>query len=163
MTFLFETPIPARAARATLFERPAKHRGGTAEFVPDGRHSAQAVAPRRVRRESTANRRSNRPRGDLMRAKVDDFGTSEELTALRAVAVPAARDGAGRLATSFLTTPARGTWSQTAIPRRANAAVLALKTCEAPVAESDFSSDGCTSAQDVAPRCARPEMTFATS
>ena len=96
-------------------------------------------------------------------ARKSTISMSEEPTALRAVALPAARDGAGRLATSYLTTPARGTRSQTAIPRRANAAVLALKTCEAPVAESDFSSDGRTSAQDVAPRCARPEMTFAAS
>ena len=78
-----------------------------------------------------------------------------------AVALPAARDCAERLATSFLTTPSRGTRSQTAIPRRANAAVLALKTCEAPVTDSDFSSDGRTSAQNVAPRHARPRVTAA--
>ena len=48
--------------------------------------------------------------------KVDDFGMSEELTVLRAVELPAARNGAERLATSFLTTPARGTRSQIAIP-----------------------------------------------
>ena len=59
--------------------------------------------------------------------KVDDFGMFEHLTALRAVVLPAARGGAGRLATSFLTTPAPGTRSQTAIPRRANAAVHALE------------------------------------
>ena len=50
--------------------------------------------------------------------KVDDFGMSEELTVLRAVELPAARNGAERLATSFLTTSALGTWSQTAIPTR---------------------------------------------
>ena len=58
------------------------------------------------------------------------FG-SEELMALRAVALPAARDGSGRIATSFLTTPARGTRSQTAIPRRANDGVLPYKSCAA--------------------------------
>ena len=113
---------------AGTYLRPTKHGCGSAEFVPDGRRSAQAAAPRHVWLESTANCRSNRPRGDLRRAKVDDFGMSEELTALRAVALPAAaRGGAGRLATSFLMTPACGTRSQTAIPRRANAAVPALK------------------------------------
>ena len=161
MNFLFETPIPARAARATLFERPAKHRGGTAEFVPDGRHSAQAAALRCAWRDPTAKCRSNRPRGDLRRAKVDDFRMSEERTALRAVALPAARDGSERLATSSLTTPARGTRSQTAIPRRASAAVPAPKTCEAPGADSEFSSDGRTSAQNVAPRHAGPRVTAA--
>ena len=133
------------------------------QFALDGRCSAQLAAPRCARREPTAKCRSNRPRGDLRRAKVDDFGMSEELTALRAVALPAARDGAGRLATSFLTTPARGTRSQTAIPRRANAAVPALETCAAPVADWDFSSDGRTSARDVASRYARPRLTAARS
>ena len=150
---------PALHTRRTL--RPTKHGGGTAEFVPDGRRRAQTVASRRVRRESTANRRSNRPRGDLRRAKVGDFGMFEELTALRAVAVPAARDGAERLATSCVTTTARGTRSQTAIPRRADAAVPALETCAAPVADSHFASDELTSAQHVAPRCARPGLTVA--
>ena len=83
--------------------------------------------------------------------------------ALRAVALPAGRDGAERLTTSCLTTSALGTRSQTAIPRRANAGVPALKTCEAPSANPEFSSDGRISAQYVAPRHAKPEMTFATS
>ena len=116
MSFLIETAIPARAARAALFECSAKHGGGSADVAPDGRLSAQAAALRRVRRDPTANCCSNRPRSDLRRAKVDDLGMSEELTALRAVALPAARDGAGRLATSFVMTPAPGTWTQTAIP-----------------------------------------------
>ena len=163
MNFCFASTIPARAACAGTFCDHFQAGGGTAESVPDGHCSAHTAAPRRARREPTANCRSNRPRGDLRRPKVDDFWMSEELAALRAVALPAARDGAGRLATSFPTTPARGTWSQTAIPRRSNAAVPALKTCAAPVADSDFSSDGRTSAQDVAPRHARPETTFATS
>ena len=83
--------------------------------------------------------------------------------ALRAVALPAARDGAERLATSCLTTPARGTRSQIAIPRRANAAVLALKTCAVPWVYWDLPSDGRTSAQEGAPRYARPRVTAATS
>ena len=110
-----------------FFSRPTKHRGRSAEETPDGRCSAHAAAPRRARRESTANRRSNRPCGDLRHAKSRRFGMSEHLTALRAVVLPAARDGAGRLATSFLTTPARGAWSQIALPRRANAAVHTLE------------------------------------
>ena len=155
-------PSPPALSTQHFFERPAKHRGGTAEFVPDGRRSAQAAALRCAWRDPTAKCRSNRPRGDLRRAKVDDFGMSEELTALRAVALPAARDGAGRLATSCPTTHARGTWSQTAIPRRASAGVPALKTCAAAMADSDLSSDGRTSAQDVAPRYARPGTTAAS-
>ena len=53
--------------------QPPKHRGGGAEFAPDGRCSAHVVAPRRARRDPTANRRSNRPRGDLRCAKIGDF------------------------------------------------------------------------------------------
>ena len=132
------------------------HDGGSGESAPDGHYNAQAVAPRCARREPNAKCCSNRPRGDLRRARVDDFRMSQHLAALRAVALPAARDGAGRLATSFVMTPAPGTWTQTAIPWRANAAVPALKTCAALSADSDFSSDGRTSAQNVASRHARP-------
>ena len=102
------------------------HDGGSGESAPDGHYNAQAVAPRCARREPNAKCCSNRPRGDLRRARVDDFRMSQHLAALRAVALPAARDGAGRLATSCLTTPARGTRSQIAIPRRATAAVSPL-------------------------------------
>ena len=139
----------------------APHASGTSQFALDGRRSAQVAAPKCASRKSTADCRSNPARGDLRRAKVDDFGMSEHLTALRAAAVPAARDGVERLATSCLTTPARGTWSQIAIPRCANAAVPALKTRAALSTDSDFSSDGRTSAQDVALRHARPRLTVA--
>ena len=57
-----------------------------------------------------------------------------EPTALRAVALPAARHRAERLATSCLTSAERGTCSHIAIPRRANAAVPALRTGAAWVA-----------------------------
>ena len=56
------------AVLATLFAP-----GSGAEFAPDGRCSAQVVAPRRARRGATANRRSNCLRSDLRRAKIDDF------------------------------------------------------------------------------------------
>ena len=49
-------------------------------IAPDGRLSAQAAASRRAWRDPTAKCRSNRPRGDLRRAKVDDFCMSEERT-----------------------------------------------------------------------------------
>ena len=51
----------------------------------------------------------------------------EQGAASRAVALLAARYSAGRLATSCLTIPGRGACSQTAIPRRANAAALHSK------------------------------------
>ena len=68
-----ETTIPSCDAPRRTSVQPPKHRGGGAEFAPDGRCSAHVVAPRRVRRDPTANRRSNRPRGDLRSAKIDDF------------------------------------------------------------------------------------------
>ena len=54
-TFSLKLPSPPALLAPHLLKRPTKHRGGSAEFAPDGRCSAQAVAPRRARRESTAN------------------------------------------------------------------------------------------------------------
>ena len=79
-------------------------------------------------------------------------GCAGELGALRAE----------RLATSCLTTRARGTRPQTAIPWRANAAVPAFKTSEAPSAYWDFATYGRTSVQNVGPRHARPRLTAVT-
>ena len=71
-----ETTIPSRDAPRRTSVQPPKHRGGGAEFAPDGRCSAHVVALRRARREPTANYRSNGPRGDLRHAIIDDFCAS---------------------------------------------------------------------------------------
>ena len=54
------------------------HRAGHAKLALNGRYSAQAAAPRRARRETSANHHSNYPRGDLRHAKVDHFATIEQ-------------------------------------------------------------------------------------
>ena len=82
-------------------------------------------------------------------------------TAICAFALPAARDGAGRLATSCLTSPARGTWSQAADPATHQRGCPGTKR----VRERGRSlvlvrwSYQCA---DVAPRHARLKMTAAT-
>ena len=67
-------------------------------------------------------------------ARKSTISARSEPTAMRAVALPAARHRAEGLATSCLMSAARGTCSHIAIPRRANAAVPALGTGAAWVA-----------------------------
>ena len=85
--FVREHKIEKETTREVSLKMSAALAEG-AELALSGRCSAQAAAPRRARRELTANCRSNRPRGDLRCAKVDDFGMSEHIAALRVVAVP---------------------------------------------------------------------------
>ena len=73
-------------------------------------------------------------RGATCDARKSTISARWERTALRAVALPAALHRAERLATSCLTIAERGTCSHIAIPRRANAAVPALRAGAAWVA-----------------------------
>ena len=77
-----ETPLtaisrdPASPQAQTANFGRGHHDGGSGESAPDGHYNAQAVAPRCARREPNAKCCSNRPRGDLRRARVDDFRMS---------------------------------------------------------------------------------------
>ena len=98
-------------ARERELSRCAAVMALTTEFV------LSFAAPRSTRHVcGTGMRITWAPHSDLRRAKVDDFRMSVHLVALRPAVLPAARDGAERLKTSFLTTPARDTRSQIAIP-----------------------------------------------
>ena len=142
--------------------RATKHCCGSAEFAPDGRRSAQAAAPRRAWRKSTANCRSNRPRGDLRRSKVVDFWVRgpHGVAGSRAPSSSRRRREARNLMPDNPCARHLVPNRDPATRQRHRPAIQIKCGAERP---RHFSSDCHTSAQNVAPSHARPITTAATS